>query len=268
MPWWSLPMGCRWPSPTAGPNRVAGSSCRASQVLAVRVAGCHQRYVACQSDLRGFAVPRARRASSAWWRRPSGVARPAWRSAMVVEHRDSPSVPSLLGQDGKGKAPDRASGFSPYVGSPGPYLLGELPSRSTGGAQVSACWRPLARSGRACGPGRRRRAAVDTELGQDPGDMDADCLAADEQLLGDLPIGATLLQQCQHLQFPRGQPTVTPRMWGAHSQVQPTSAGQPLQRPLKRLGIESHRGLVGSHGRRGRFCPVASTNSAWAPPLA
>jgi hypothetical protein len=30
-------------------------------------------------------------------------------------------------------------------------------------------------------------------------------------------------------------------MRGAPSQVQPTSAGQPLQRPLKRLGIESHR---------------------------
>jgi hypothetical protein len=51
--------------------RVDGSSCPASQVLAVRVAGCHHRYVACQSDLRAFAVPRARRTSSAWWRRSS-----------------------------------------------------------------------------------------------------------------------------------------------------------------------------------------------------
>jgi hypothetical protein len=38
-------------------------------------------------------------------------------------------------------------------------------------------------------------AAVDTELGQDPGDMDADGLAADEQGLGDLPVGAALDQQ-------------------------------------------------------------------------
>jgi hypothetical protein len=67
-------------------------------------------------------------------------------------------------------------------------------------------------------------AAVDTKLGQDPGDMDTDGLAADEQLLSDLPIRSPLNQQVQHLTFTGGQATVRTDVRGADPQVQPTSA--------------------------------------------
>jgi hypothetical protein len=36
---------------------------------------------------------------------------------------------------------------------------------------------------------------MDIKLGQDPGDMDTGGLAADEQLLGDLPVRSSLNQE-------------------------------------------------------------------------
>jgi hypothetical protein len=56
---------------------------------------------------------------------------------------------------------------------------------------------------------------MDIKLGQDPGDMDTGGLAADEQLLGDLPVRSSLNQEAQHLKFTRGQPTVCMCAWGA-----------------------------------------------------
>src|SRR5215204_1498615 len=267
MPWWSLAMGCRWPTPTGRTE----SRCRFELSCVPGPSGSSSRPPPPIHGMpkRSTRVPGAsgQRASSACWRRPSrccSVSVPlndGWWSTVIP-----PLFRPLLGQDGRGKAPGRASGFSPYVGYTRTLLAGRTrPARLAvfRSVPVGVHWLDQAEL---TGLGGGVSTAVDTELGQDPGDMDADCLAADEQLLGDLPIGATLLQQCQHFTFPRGQPTVTPRMWGAHSQVQPTSAGQPLKRPLKWLGIESHRGLVGSHGRRGRFRLVTSTQQRFCEP--
>jgi len=63
--------------------------------------------------------------------------------------------------------------------------------------------------------GSRRLGAVgDAELGEDVGYVHAGGLVADEQRVGDLPIGAALGYPCQHLPLPRGQAKpVTRRRW-------------------------------------------------------
>jgi hypothetical protein len=121
--------------------RVDGSSCPASQVLAVRVAGRRHRCVACQSDLRAFAVPRARRASSACWRRPSRCCSASvalsdgWWSTVIP-----PLFRPLLGRTVGVRLLVGRQVFHSMLGTPGPYFAGRgWPSRSTGGSQVSAC---------------------------------------------------------------------------------------------------------------------------------
>src|SRR4051812_13869970 len=61
------------------------------------------------------------------------------------------------------------------------------------------------RSGRGAGQCGRFRTAADVELGQDVRHVDADRLLADVELVRDLPVGARLDEQCQHLALAVGE---------------------------------------------------------------
>ena len=60
--------------------------------------------------------------------------------------------------------------------------------------------------------------------------MHAGGLAADEQGLGDLAVGAPLHQQPQHLKLPRSQPGQGPLGRQPDAKVETAAAGQRLQR--------------------------------------
>jgi hypothetical protein len=94
----------------------------------------------------------------------------------------------------------------------------------------------LVRDGSGC------RAVGGAELGQDVRDVHADRLGADEQGLGDLPVGLAQRYQGQHLALTAGQAEVVAGSWrGCQSrqvrQFDPRPAGKGLD-----LGDEQRGG--------------------------
>jgi hypothetical protein len=89
--------------------------------------------------------------------------------------------------------------------------------------------------------------------------MHAGGLAADEQLLGDLAVGAPFDQQMQHLNLAGGEAGQGPLGRHAGANVEAASASQRLHRSPKRLGAKSHRRLVGCPGGVYRLLPLSST---------
>ena len=58
----------------------------------------------------------------------------------------------------------------------------------------------------AYGKTNRRRAGIDPEFVEDPGDVAGHRSVADEQRIGDLLVGPTVVHQPQDLKLPRRQP--------------------------------------------------------------
>ena len=88
--------------------------------------------------------------------------------------------------------------------------------------------------------------------------MHAGGLAADEQLFGDLAVGAPLDQQPQHLKLTGGEAGQGPLGRQRHAEIEAALAGQRLQRALQRLGAKPHGRLMRRTGGSGRLFPTGA----------
>ena len=107
--------------------------------------------------------------------------------------------------------------------------------------------------------GGRLGSGVHAQFGQDVGDVDAGRLAADEQGLGDLAVGAAGGHQAEHLQLAGGEAGGGGAGLAGRfdAEVEPAPAAEGLQRGQERSGAQPLGDLVGRPGRLGRLLAAA-----------